>query len=110
LREESEQQIFGMDSKGDWAHFPRRNFCLEAGCDLLLKTGRTVRIRTGRTTTSLGMKIEASVGTVFEAAFGEFSVGGRPYRREGTTTCCGHKNRGVDFSKAVQLYGFGTIF
>jgi hypothetical protein len=50
------------------------------------------------------------VGMVFEADFGEFSVGGQPYMREGTPTFCGHENRGVNFSKAVQLYKFGTIF
>jgi hypothetical protein len=68
----------------------------------LLKTGRT-QIHTSRTAASLGTEIEASVGTVFEVAFGEFSVGGRPYRGEGTAACCGHKYRGVDFSKAIQL-------
>jgi hypothetical protein len=58
----------------------------------------------------LGTEIKASVGMVFKAVFGEFSVGGRPYRNEGTEVYCGHKYRGADFSKAVQLYGFGTIF
>jgi hypothetical protein len=50
------------------------------------------------------------VGMVFEEAFGEFFVGGRPYRSEGTTTFCGHTYQGVDFSKAVQVYGFDTFF
>jgi hypothetical protein len=60
--------------------------------------------------TILGMKIEASVGTIFEEYFGEFSIGGQPYRREGTTTYCGHTNQGDDFSKVVQLYRFDMIF
>jgi hypothetical protein len=68
----------------------------------LLKTNRTAQIRIGRTTRSLG--------TIFEVDFGEFFVGGRPYRSEGITICCGHKYQGVDFSKAIRLYGFGTFF
>jgi hypothetical protein len=72
---------------------------------LFAGTGRTVRIRTGRTTTNFGTKIEAREGMVFEAAFAEFSEGGRPYRRQGTTACFGHIFRGAIFSKSVQLYG-----
>jgi hypothetical protein len=29
---------------------------------------------------------------------------------EGTVACYGHKYRGANFSKAVQLYGFGMFF
>jgi hypothetical protein len=90
-------------------HISQGEILFRSNCDLLLKTGRTVWIRTG-CTTSLGKENEASVGTIFEATFGEFSVGGRSYRREGTTTFCGHANRGANFRKAVQLYEFGTIF
>jgi hypothetical protein len=50
------------------------------------------------------------VGTIFETSFGDFSVGGQSYRREGTLACCGHGNRGVDLSKSIQLYRFGMIF
>jgi hypothetical protein len=64
----------------------------------------------GRTTTSLGTKNEASVGTIFEAYFGELSIGGRSYMSEGTIAYCGHKYQCADFSKAIQLYGFGMIF
>jgi hypothetical protein len=76
----------------------------------LLKTGCTVRIHIVRTTTSLGTEIEVSVGTIFEATFGEFSVGGRSYRSEGTIAYFGHKYQGVDFRKVVQLYRFGMFF
>jgi hypothetical protein len=76
----------------------------------LQKTSHTVRIRTGCTTTSLGTKIEASVGIVLKASIGECSIGGWLYKSEGTITYCGNKFRGADFSKAVQLYGFGTFF
>jgi hypothetical protein len=31
LREESEQQIFGTDSKGDWEHFLREKFLFRRG-------------------------------------------------------------------------------
>jgi hypothetical protein len=99
LREESEQQMFGTDSKGDRGHFPRKKFMFRRGLDLLLKTCYTVWICIGHITTSLVMEIEAQCGHGFQS-----------YKSEGTTASCGHTYRGVDFRNVVQLYGFGMIF
>jgi hypothetical protein len=58
------------------------------------------------------MEIDASEGTVFEAAFGEFllEVGRTGGKVQATASCCGHGIRGVDFSKAIQLYGLWHAF
>jgi hypothetical protein len=50
------------------------------------------------------METEARVGMVFEATLEEFFEGGRPYRRQGTTSCCGMNFEVPIFSKSVQLY------
>jgi hypothetical protein len=51
------------------------------------------------------MKTKESLGMVFKASLEEFSEGGRPYRREGTTTYCGMNFKVPTFNKSVQLYG-----
>jgi hypothetical protein len=72
---------------------------------LFAGTGRTVRIRTGRTTTFLRHENRGKLGHGFRGILEEFSEGGRPYRREGTTACCGMNFKVPNFSKSVQLYG-----
>jgi hypothetical protein len=64
--------------------FLKEEFLFRSRCVLLLKKGRA--------TISLGMKIEASLGMIFKASFDEFSVKGWSYKREGTTSYCGHGN------------------
>jgi hypothetical protein len=72
---------------------------------LFVGTGHTVRIHTGRTTTFLRPENRGKLGHGFRGILEEFSEGGRPYKREGTTACCG-----TNFSKSVQLYGLWHDF
>jgi hypothetical protein len=77
---------------------------------LFAGTCRTVRIRTGRTATFLRHENRDKLGHGFRGILEEFSEGGWPYRREGTTACCGTNFKVPNFSKSVQLYGLWHDF
>ena len=100
---------FGMVSKEDWEHFPRRNLCLGAivfycwGHAILHKSIQVVQQQIGHGNRGKwGHKFWGNIWGIY--------VGGWSYRREGTMTCWGHDLRGVDFSKVIHRYGLWHDF